>query len=276
MLMLGRADGERQIMITAMKARKLIIMLGIILFSINLCAQNTRRSIHLATAGTLPNYISGSEKYTIEELTLTGELNGTDFRLLRDMTGNNYLGQNTSGKLAIIDLTNAKIVAGGEKYLDTDNIRGNGIQASGSFHYAITESDVIPQYVFYSCYLKEIKIPNSIVSIESDAFSHCSNMTAVTIPNSVTSIGNGAFASCRGLTSIVVESGNSTYDSRGNCDAIIETASNTLISGCKNTVIPNSVTSIGESAFLGCSGLTSVTIPNSVTSIGEDAFFGCI
>ncbi|MBQ6209968.1 MAG: leucine-rich repeat protein, partial [Prevotella sp.] len=65
------------------------------------------------------------------------------------------------------------------------------------------------------------------------------------------------------------------YDSRNNCNAIIETSTNTLISGCKNTSIPNSVTTIGDGAFHGCSGLTSITIPNSVTTIGDGAFHGC-
>ena len=77
------------------------------------------------------------------------------------------------------------------------------------------------------------------------------------------------------MESIAVDNGNSTYDSRNNCNAIIETATNTLITGCKNTVIPNSVTSIGGYAFYYCSDLTSVTIPNSVTSIGNYAFSGC-
>ena len=80
---------------------------------------------------------------------------------------------------------------------------------------------------------------------------------------------------CTGLTSIVVESGNQRYDSRNSCNAIIETASNTLIVGCNNTIIPNSVTAIGERAFEGCTGLTSLVIPNSVTAIGERAFYGC-
>ena len=91
----------------------------------------------------------------------------------------------------------------------------------------------------------------------------------------MTSIGKNAFKGCSGLNSISVENGNTNYDSRNNCNAIIETASNTLIAGCKNTTIPNSVTSIGSYAFYGCSGLTSVTIPNSVTSIGTEAFHGC-
>ena len=118
-------------------------------------------------------------------------------------------------------------------------------------------------------------IPNSATSIGWAAFAYCSGLTSVTIPNSVTSIGGWTFSNCSDLTSIVVESGNTTYDSRNGCNAIIETATNTLVVGCQSTIIPNSVTSIGDGAFEGCSGLTSVTIGNSVTSIGENAFDEC-
>ncbi len=123
--------------------------------------------------------------------------------------------------------------------------------------------------------LTSITIPNSVTSIGRWAFWYCTGLTSVTIPNSVTSIGSSAFSCCSGLNSIQVESGNTKYDSRGKCNAIIETSSNTLVAGCKNTIIPNSVTSIGEDAFYGCTDLTSVTIPNSVTSIGDRAFGNC-
>jgi len=91
----------------------------------------------------------------------------------------------------------------------------------------------------------------------------------------VTSIESYAFLGCSGLTSITVEEGNTYYDSRDNCNAIIETKSNTLIHGCKNTIIPNSVTSIGDYAFENCRSLKTITIPNSVTSIGGRAFYYC-
>jgi len=120
--------------------------------------------------------------------------------------------------------------------------------------------------------LTTITIPNSVTGIGAGAFTGCTGLTSITIPQSVTYINGQAFSDCSSLTSVNVESGNPKYDSRGNCNAIIETASNTLIAGCINTTIPNSVTSIGDFAFYECTGLTSLTIPNSIKSIGEHAF----
>ena len=119
------------------------------------------------------------------------------------------------------------------------------------------------------------RIEDGTKVIAGRAFDFCTALTSITIPNSVISIGYDALRGCTSLTSITVDKNNKVYDSRNNCNAIIETATNTLICGCKNTVIPDSVTGIGDSAFAYCTGLTSVTIPNSVTSIGESAFADC-
>lgn len=124
--------------------------------------------------------------------------------------------------------------------------------------------------------LTSLTIPSSVMEIGEWAFAYCNDLTSVTIPSSVTSIGDGAFSSCSGLTSITVETGNPNYDSRENCNAIIETSTNKLLNGCNNTVIPGSVTSIGVYAFSDCNDMTSITIPNSVTEIGDGAFYGCI
>ena len=111
---------------------------------------------------------------------------------------------------------------------------------------------IIPETITYS------NTTYSVTSIGSLAFDGCTGLTSVVIPNSVTSIGAGAFSSCSGLTSVVIDKNNGTYDSRDNCNAIIESSTNKLVAGCKSTIIPNSVTSIGGWAFIDCSGLTKL------------------
>ena len=159
---------------------------------------------------------------------------------------------------AIIETTDNTLIAGCK-----NTIIPNSVTKIGNFAFERCGS------------LTSIVIPNSVTSIGHYAFYCCDSLTSVDIPNSVIEIGYGVFESCFGLTSIVVESGNPRYDSRNNCNAIIETAYNTLIYGCKNTIIPNSVTTIDDYAFYDCDGLTSIVIPNSVTEIGFGAFESC-
>lgn len=135
----------------------------------------------------------------------------------------------------------------------------------------------IDNYAFYSCeQLTDISFPPQLTSIGSEAFYCCSTLTRIVIPRNLVSIGTSAFGHCAKVTSIEVENGNPKYDSRNNCNAIIETASNTIVRGCENTVIPNTITTIGNYAFDGCYGLKTMVIPNSVISLGYSAFNGCI
>ena len=129
---------------------------------------------------------------------------------------------------------------------------------------------------FYFCInLINVDIPNSVISIGAGAFEQCHKLSSIYIPESVTEIGMTPFFRCDELANITVAPGNTKYDSRDNCNAIIETSSNQLIAGCKTTVIPNTVTSIGDYAFSSCRGLTSIILPSSITSIGERAFDFC-
>ena len=153
------------------------------------------------------------------------------------------------------------------------------IEAKTTLSGAYTINDntqLIGSRAFANCRsLTSIIIPNSVKGIGNEAFGGCWYITSLTIPNSVTNIGYGITAACPSLISIVVENGNMIYDSRENCNAIIETTTNLLIAGCQNTIIPNSITGIGDLAFHACFTLTSITIPNSVTSIGREVFVFC-
>ena len=132
---------------------------------------------------------------------------------------------------------------------------------------------VIPEEVTYEEYTYEV------TRIANCPFSNCKSLKSITIPNSITSIedgcNSGAFTGCSSLVSIIVQNGNPVYDSRENCNAIIETKSNTLIAGCSTTIIPDNIISIGENAFNGCESLTSITFPNIVRNIGAGAVSGC-
>jgi hypothetical protein len=134
----------------------------------------------------------------------------------------------------------------------------------------------IEAYAFSGCSgLTNIAIPNSVTSLERSTFAYCTALDSIYIPSSVSEIGIWVFAHCDALEKIIVDPNNSKYDSRENCNGIVESETNALIIGCKTTTIPSDVTSIADCAFDDCTSLTSVTIPDSVTSIGDYAFNNC-
>ena len=130
----------------------------------------------------------------------------------------------------------------------------------------------IGSYAFYNCSgLIYVTIPESVTSIGSYAFYNC-GLTSIMIPKSTKNIGLWSFSGCSNLVDITVEAGNSVYDSRNSCKAIIETTTNTLFQGCKFSTIPNDVVEIAAGAFWGMGDMYYITIPASVSVVRKSAF----
>ncbi|MBQ3629968.1 MAG: leucine-rich repeat protein [Prevotella sp.] len=140
-------------------------------------------------------------------------------------------------------------------------------------HYDVAA--IAPSAFTYCQALIAVDIPTSVTTIGSYAFYYCSSLANLNIPSTITTIGDNAFAGCSGLTSIKVDKDNAHYDSRDGCNAIIDTKTNTLIAGCRNTIIPATVTAIGKRAFAHCASLKTLTVPGSVTTIGNSAYYEC-
>lgn len=195
--------------------------------------------INLDEPGTLPQKISASDKYRITNLKVKGDINGTDLGFLREMAGQSINGiDETNGKLSTLDLSDTKIVGGGEPYFNY-----------GGYETYFTEYNKIGKYAFCSCNnLKRLTLPKDITSIEQSAFFGCSGLTSITIPSSVTAIGKWSFYDCSSLTSIELPNSTTTIDESAfqNCTSL---ASVTLTSN---------LTSIESYAFIGCSQLKDV------------------
>ena len=237
------------------------------------------------TSVTIPNSVTSIEWHTFR-----GCSSLTSVTIPNSVTSIGYAAFSGCSKLTTIKIPNSVTSIGDKAFYECSRLREviipDSVTSIGDYTFykcSGLTSVTIPNSVtsigdeaFYECSrLTSVTIPNSVTSIGKLVFEGCSDLTSVTIPNSVTSIGYRTFCDCSGLTSVRIEDGNEVYDSRDNCNAIIETATNSLIIGSNSTVIPNSVTSIGNWAFYKFSGLTSVAIPNSVTSIGWYAFRGC-
>ena len=209
-------------------------------------------TIKLDEAGTLPDRIGAIKKYLITNLKIIGKINGTDWKMIREMVGRGYENNTTAGKLSMLDLSEAKIVKGGGRYLSGYN--------------CYTSNDEIGEYAFKDCSrLTSLTLPAGITSIGYAAFNGCSGLTSLTLPAGITSIGRSAFKDCSRLTSLTLPAG-------------ITSIGRSTFEGCRgltSLTLPAGITSIGGGAFEGCRGLTSLTLPAGITSIGGGAFKDC-
>ena len=237
----------------------------------------------IQTGGTCGTNVYWSYNSTSNTLTIFGTGDMTN-----DFEGNNW--ENYLNDITTVNISNGVTSIGDYAFSFCTGLTSIEIPASvktiGNYAFqgcwGLTSIEIpasvtsIGYAAFITCiYLTSINIPASVTTIGDWAFANCTGLTSINIPASVTSIGYSTFLNCISLESISVAAGNTIYDSRINCNALIETASNTLMLGCKNTVIPNTVTSIGDNAFDGCEELKEITIPASVTSIGNYAFQEC-
>ena len=209
---------------------------------------------------------------------------------LLNLLGNyNYYGIVFSSKM-----TQISVSLNGINEIETNALTINSINEV-IFDKNIKNITSFSDYIFSDCTsLTSVIMPNNVTSIGANAFQYCTSLTNITIPNSVTSIGSDAFSTCTSLTTVTLNSDaivSQTYTHYSNFINIFGSQVSTYIfgkdvtsignyafdgcTGLTNINIPNSVTSIGQSAFKSCSGITSITIPNSVTSIGSEAFSNC-
>lgn len=245
-----------------------------------LFAQSGTLTVDVKEAGTLSTLVPESEKYSATEIKVTGQLNGTDVKFLRDMAGVDSENGDTEGKLTDIDLSGATIVAGGDEYLSyfsTDTWEDVVLT---------TEDDVFPASFFYGTYISRVVLPESVNKIGNDALKNCSQLTHIDIPAGVTEIGSNAFSGS-GLTEIDLPSTVTkigSYCFWGCTNMVRATLSEALESlpegafsqaSVSEINIPDAITSIGTAAFQYCYSLKKVTGCKNVTSFGSYAFNRC-
>ena len=216
-------------------------------------------TIELEEAGTLPDRIASSKMYKITNLKIIGEINGTDLRMIRGMA---------YGNLSVLDLSEAKIVKGGDCYYTDD------------YRKYYTSNNVIDEAAFNGCRgLTSLTLPAGISGISRYAFEGCSGLTSLTLFAGITEIAYDAFWGCSGLKEVrfCINDNLDTYLTKGRPYINVDCGIKYYINDKEITSIeiPSNVTTLGDYVFQGCSGLTSLTLPAGITSIGKEAFQGC-
>ena len=219
-------------------------------------AKGKRVKVHVEKPGTLSDYITESDKYTIEELEVSGNLGGLDIALICDMAGRKREHAfGTNGVLKRLDMSKATIIGDGEYY-----VYGNW--GGPQVIYSYPKDNVIGDHMFASTKLESIVLPDNVTEIEYDAFSICHELSNVAIPDGVKRIGQFSFSSTQKLKSITIPRSMNT----------IEESAFAHADGLTNIRIPGNIKAIEDGAFYGCKNLTSITIENGLGNIGSSVF----
>ena len=215
---------------------------------------NNQATITLEQPGTLPQKISDLDKNLITHLKIKGKINGTDIKFIREMAGVSVTRKKTDGELTNLDLSEAKIVSGGDYYYQ---------DYYGTKYY--TSDDELGVGFFSKCSgLKAITLPGYLKSVGESAFQECSSLETLNLPSGITSIGNYAFLECENLTSVTLPSGLISIGDRAFMSCISITSLD----------LPSSLTTAGEMALAGCSNLTSLTLHSGLTNIKGNNLLG--
>ena len=220
----------------------------------NIIEYNNQATITLEQPGTLPQKINDSDKNLITHLKIKGNINGTDLRFIREMAGVSVTGEITDGELANLDLSEAKIVSGGDYYYQDYN---------ATKYY--TKDDELGVCFFSNCSsLKSITLPGDLKSVGDFAFSDCSSLETINLPSGITTIGNYAFWYCENLTSLTLPSGLISIGDRAfeNCYSLT------------SLEFPSSLTTLGELVFAGCYELSNLTLHSNLTDVKSNYLFG--
>lgn len=235
--------------------------------------------IEIETAGTLSNIIPDEIKNNITTLTISGSLNSDDIRYIREMAGRDVYGEATSGTLSTLNMSNARIVSGGESYYIENN--------QGFIFPYNTENDVIGVSFFENCNLQSVDLPRSVLKVLGSAFYKCTQLTKITIPDQVSTIWFQAFAGCSNLNFIklpnsLTELGDFAFSSSGLVNVTLPNSIKTLPTGlfydCPNlsyVSLPESVNSIPSTFFARCTNLRTFTMPDNIIFTDQSIFSGC-
>lgn len=257
------------------------------------------RVYHVETPGTLPQLVGEDNKYLITEMKVTGNLNGTDLRLIREMAGRDLNGSATNGVLMKLDLQDARIVEGGDAYY----VRGGDICYSKNdeigrnlFYQSLLMDIKLPKNTvaigvsafFNSTGLKSVSIPNGVKSIGESAFQVCSLLEDIHLPESLESLGQNAFNTCLALREIVLPEKLEVvtfcaFDRCESLEKVVFSEGLKTIDACgfwrctslKEAILPESLHTIESAAFSDCESLNQVRLPSKIEIIKERTFYGC-